>query len=182
MTRKAVAVALVVAGVALPGCGGEDERVERQPRSGDAEARKTPSTSGKASTKTEFLREADAICAEARQQVAPIFEAVATKVAREDAAGVADQLRKGLPIADELLSRMSALTPPKGDEAIFGKYLDIIASQKGRIHPLVEALEAEDISSIEVLVHELSQANHRARRLARGYGFEKCGPVALPSE
>ena len=93
---------------------------------------------------------------------------------------MAAQVRKGLPFANRLLSRMRALTPPKGDEAVVDRYLDTIARQKGRIGPLVEALEAEDISSIEVLVAELSQGNQRARRLARGYGFRECGPVALP--
>lgn len=128
-----------------------------------------------------FLRKADALCAEAKRQVAPIAVAVAAKVASEDAAGVAAELRKALPIADRLLGRMRALTPPKGDEAIVDEFLDTIAKQRGRIRPMVEALEAEDISSIEVLVEELRQGNRRAQRLAQGYGFTKCGPVGLPA-
>lgn len=180
MLRTAVAVGLVVASVALPACEGEDDPVDRQPRSGNAEARKIPATPAKAPGKTEFLREADLLCATAKRQVAPIFRTIAAKVAAEDAAGVAAQLRKGLPFADQLLSRMRALTPPKGDEAVVDRYLDTIARQKRRIGPLVEALEAEDISSIEVLVAELGQGNRRARRLAGGYGFKECGPVALP--
>ena len=181
MTRTAVAVAVVVVSVTLPGCGGDDDRVEREPRPGNAEARESPARAGKAPTKTEFVREADVLCAEARRRVAPIFKAVAEKVASEDAAGVAAQLPKGLPFADQLLSRIRALTPPKGDAEIVDKYLDTIAKQKGRIGPLVEALEADDISSSEVLVAELRQANQRARRLARDYGFEKCAPLALPA-
>lgn len=181
MTRSAVAAVVVVASVALSACGGEDDRVEPQAGAGNAEARKRPATPGKAPTKSGFLREADSLCAEAKQRVAPILEAVAAKVADEDAAGVAAELRRGVSFADQLLARMRALTPPKGDEVIVDKYLDIIAKQKGRIGPLVEALEAEDISSIEVLVAELRQANERARRLARDYGFKKCGPVGFPT-
>lgn len=174
-------MAVVVASVVLPGCGGEDDQVKSQPRPGDAVARRTPARPGEAPTKREFLRDADALCAEAKQRVAPISDAVAAKVASEDAPGVAAELRKGLPIADQLLGRMRALTPPKGDEAIVGKYLDTIAKQRGRIRPLLEALEAEDISSIEVLVAELRQGNKRAQRLAQGYGFTKCAPVDLPT-
>lgn len=180
MTRTGVAVAVVVASVGLPGCR-EDDQVKGQPRPGGAEARRTPTQSGKAPTKPEFLRKADALCAEAKRQAGPISDAVAAKVASEDAAGVAAELRKGLPIADRLLGRMRALTPPNGDEAVVGRYLDVIARQRGRIRPLMEALEAEDISSIEALAAELGQGNERAQRLAQGYGFTKCGPVDLPT-
>ncbi len=103
------------------------------------------------------------------------------KRAHEDAAGVAGELRKALPIANQLLGRLRALTLPKGDEAIVARYLDIIAEQKERIRPLAEALEAEDISTIEVLVAELRQGSRRAQRLAHGYGFAKCTPEGLPT-
>jgi len=136
---------------------------------------------GRTPAKNEFLRKADALCAEAKRRIAPITAAVAVKRSREDAAGVASELRKALPIANQLLGRMRALTPPKGDEAILARYLDIFAEEKGRIRPLVEALEAEDISTIEVLVAELRQGRRRARRLAHGYGFTSCGPEGLPT-
>lgn len=94
---------------------------------------------------------------------------------------MAAELRKAVPIADEFLARMRALTPPKGDEAIVARYLDVVAEQKGRLRPLVEALEAEDISTIEVLAAELRRGNQRARRLADSYGFTRCGPEGLPT-
>jgi len=126
------------------------------------------------------LRKAEAVCADARQRVTRLSGGVAAKIADEDAAGVAAELRKGLPIADDLLGGLRALTPPRGDEGIVGDYLEVIAKQRGRIPPLVEALEAEDISTIEVLVAELRQGNQRAKRLAEDYGFRKCGPGGSP--
>ena len=54
---------------------------------------------------------------------------------------MAGELRKALPIANQLLGRLRALTPPKGDEATVARYLDIIAEQKERIRPLAEALD-----------------------------------------
>ena len=180
MTRADVAVAVVVASVVLAGCGGQEDEPRPMPRPGGAVADK-PARSGEAPTKPEFVREADALCAEVKRRVAPLSEAVAAKVADEDAAGVAAELRKALPIAGEFLDRMRALTPPRGDEAIVGEYLDIVEEQKGRIPPLVEALEAEDISTIEVLAAELRQGNQRARRLTDRYGLTKCGPDGLPT-
>ena len=183
MTRTAVAVAVgvVVASVALLGCGGNDEDAATDRRQEGTAAREPPPHSAKPPTNAEFRRKADALCAEAKRRIAPVSEAIQAKRAREDAVGVAAELRRGLPIADQFLAGMRALRPPKGDEVIVGRYLDIVAEQRRRIRPLVEALEAEDISTLEVLVAELRQGNRRAQRLARGYGFTKCRPEGLPT-
>jgi len=148
---------LMASGV-LPGCGGEDDEPASRSRPGGALARKAPTRSGEAPTKKEFVREANQICADAKRRIAPISDATAAKIDDEDALGAATELRKGLPIADEFLGQMRALTPPKGDVDIVAEYLDIVGKQKGRIRPLAEALEAEDISGIEVLAAELKQA------------------------
>lgn len=174
-------MAVVVMSVLLSSCRGEDDGGASGPRPGGAVARTAPAKPGKPPTKAEFVRNADALCAETKRRLAPIYDAVGAKVANEDAAGVAAELRKGLPIADGLLARMRGLTPPRGDEAIVGKFLDTISAQKRRIRPLVEALDAEDISQIEVLAAELRQGNERAQRLAQRYGFTKCGPAELPT-
>ena len=175
------AVAVIVASAVLPACGGEDDESTSPPRPRATAAPETTAKPGDAPTKPEFLRKADALCAKTKRRVAPISDAIEAKVAAEDAAGVAVELRKAVPIADEFLARMRALTPPQGDEAIVGRYLDFVAQQKRRIRPLLEALEAEDISTIEVLAAELRQGNQRAGRLADGYGFTKCGPQGLPT-
>jgi hypothetical protein len=179
--RTGVAVAVVVASAVLHGCGGDDDEGTSPPRPARAVAPETTARSGEAPTKPAFLREADALCAEAKRRVAPISAAVWAKIANEDAAGVAAELSKAVPIADEFLAKMRALTPPKGDETIVGRYVDVVAEQKRRLRPLVEALEAEDISTIEVLAAELRQGNQRARRLADDYGFTSCGPAGLPT-
>ena len=181
MTRTGVAVAAVFASVVLAGCDGEDDEATSPPRSGAVVRTDTTARSGDALTKRAYLREADELCAKTKRRVGPISDAVKAKIAAEDAAGVAAELRKTVPIADEFLARMRALMPPKGDEAIVGAYLDVVAEQKGRLRRLLEALEAEDISTIEVLAGELRQGNQRARRLADRYGFEKCGPEGLPA-
>ncbi len=137
--------------------------------------------SGKAPTSPTFPRKADAACAEAKRRVAPIYAAVEAKVADMDAPGVAAELRKALPIADALVVRMRSLAPPQGDKAVVRQYLQTIEQQRRRISSLVAALEAEDISRIEVLVAELRQGNQRAQRLAKRYGSKNCSPRDLPT-
>ena len=166
---------MAVAGLALAGCGGGDDEEGSRPRPADGVAKGTPARSGPAPARSEFTEKADAICAEAKRRAAPLADAIGAKVAREDAAGVAAELRKTLPIADRLLRRLRALTPPTG----FGTYLADVAAQRRRIPPLVEALEGEDISTIEVLVAELRRGNRRPRRIARRDGLRECDPGSL---
>ena len=181
VTRTGLVATVVLAGVVGPGCGGETDQPPSPPRPAAPASGEIRTEPGEAPTKPAFLKEADAVCAEAKRRAAPITAAAEAMVASEDAAGVAAELRKGLPIAEDFLGTMRALTPPKGDEAVVGRYLAIVADQMRRIPPLVEALEAEDISTIEVLVAELREGNDRARRLALLYGFRKCGPQGLPT-
>lgn len=177
MAKTVTAVALLAASLIAVGCRGDDDSAT--PRT--APERVPPARAGEAPPKAEFVADANALCVEARQRAAPIYDAIGPKVAREDAAGVAAELRKALPIADELLKKMRALTPPAGDEAIIGRYVDLIARQRMRIRTLVEALYAEDISTIEVVVAELKEANGQARRLAHHYGLTRCDPPGLPA-
>lgn len=171
-------MALLAASAMVVGCQGEDDQ-SATPR--PALQREAPKQEGKAPTRSKFTSDANALCVDARRRVAGIADAIRVKVRREDAADVAADLRRALPIADELLDKLSALRPPAGDEAIVGRYLDVIAEQRLRIRSLVEALEAEDISTIEVVVAELRDGNRRAKRLAFDYGLTKCAPDGLPA-
>jgi hypothetical protein len=179
--RAAAAVGLLVASMLALGCRGEDDETRTQTRPAGAKERTTPARTGPAPTRPRFTREANAACADAKRRAAPIAGAVAAKVREEDAAGVAEEVRKTLPIAEELLEKLGALTPPAGDEAVIGEYLDLVARQKERIRPLAEAVEAEDISTIEVLLAEVRAGNRRARRVARDYGLTQCEPPGLPT-
>lgn len=174
-----VAVAVLAAG-GMAGCGGGDEQTAGRTRPSAPPAREAPAKSGPAPTKRAFVRRADRLCAASKRRAAPISAAIDAKIADEDALGVAAELRKALSLAGEFLAKMRALTPPKGDEAGFRSYLEIVAEQKRRIPPLIEALEAEDISTVEVLADELRQGNRRGRRVAQGYGLTMCGPEGLP--
>lgn len=180
MARLGIAVGLLVASVLLSGCIGDDDAATRS-RPGGAGTPTLPGRSGEAPTKRKFVQAASRVCARARRRLAPIYEAIDAKVASQDIAGVAVELRKALPVADELLRRMRALTPPRGDEATVGRYLRTVAEQRRRIRSLVNALEAEDLSTAEVLVAQLRRANRRAQRRARDYGFRRCSPPDLPA-
>jgi hypothetical protein len=170
---------MAAASVALVGCGGHGEQARSARSSGRPAARAPTAKHAEGPRRGQFLRTADALCSRARRRLAPIARAVVAKVADEDAAGVATELRKARPIADRLLEGLRALTPPRAGEDIFHAYLRIVARQEARIQPLAEALEGEDISTIEVLAADLRRDNERAERLARRYGFKRCGPGGL---
>ena len=178
MARTGLTVALLAASVMALGCEGDDED-SATPRT--ALERDPPAQAGTAPAKPKFVADTNALCTEAKQRAAPISDAIEAKVAREDAAGVAAELRKALPIADELVDKIAALKPPAGDEAIVARYLALVAEQTTRTRTLVRALMAEDILWIEDVVADLRKGNQRAKRLADDYGFMKCGPEGLPN-
>lgn len=168
-------------GVVALGCQGEDDEAPTRADPGGAAERRTPARARPALTRSRFVRRANALCTDAKRRAAPISDAVAARIAAEDAAGVARELRKALPIAKELLERLRALAPPIADEALVRRYLDLMAEQKEQLRPLTEALEAEDISTVEVLVAELREGNRAARRVGRRYGLTQCDPGGLPA-
>ena len=120
------------------------------------------------------------MCTQAKRRAAPIAGAVRAEVAEENAAGAARELRKVLPVAEDLRERLEALTPPAGDEATVARYIGVVGEQTARIRALADAVEGEDISTVEVLLEELTDANRRARRLATDYGLAQCQPPGLP--
>ena len=178
MARTGTAVALLAASVLALGCQGDDEESATRRT---APERDPPAQAGPSPARSKFVAAANALCVKARQRVAPIADAIKPKVANEDAAGVAAELRKALPIADDLLDKMSALKPPAGDEAIVARSLDLIAQQRLRLRTLVRALVAGDILWIEDVVAELREGNQRAKSLADDYGLAKCDPEGSPA-
>lgn len=180
--RRAPAVALLVAIMVAGSCTEEDgDESPTWTRPDRAVQRTTPARTSPAPTRSRFVREANALCTKAKRRAAPIAEAVNAEVAQQDAAGAARELRKALPVAEELRERLDALTPPAGDEAVVARYLRFVAGQAGRIRSLADALEGEDISTIEILLEELREANRRGRRLAGENGLAQCRPTGLPT-
>ncbi len=83
-------------------------------------------------------------------------------------------LRKAPPIAEELLARLRALTPPSGDKRTVARYLDALSQQKEIVRQLAGALQQEDTSRAKALFTDFRQSEQQAEDLAQDYGFTKC--------
>ena len=166
ITMGAVALAAVMAAVA--GCGGDDpDPAPATPPS------KSPSRG--ALSKPEYIRQADAICADADRLLGPLERSTAEKATQGDARGTAEDIRKSVRIADGQLAKLRALAPPPDDQTAVDAYFDTITEQIGLTRGLADAIEAGNGERTKSLSAELASGKQRAQGQAKEFGFQECG-------
>jgi hypothetical protein len=154
MTMRARAMALAaLAAVALAaGCGGGGDGGE----------------GGDRLTTEEFLQQADAICAEANQQL----DALGEPQSVEELATMAPQ---ALSISEQTLDSLRELSPPEELEAQFDRALELLGQQNALAQELVTAAEAGDQAQLESIVAQAEPLDTEADAIADELGLEECG-------
>lgn len=147
-------VALAIAVVAVVGCGGDDSSTE----------------TAASPTKAAFVREADAVCRKAQEEIIK----GASKVPIEDV----PQARKEaefkmvstllIPTLEEEVDRLRALGAPAGDEAEIERMLELTegAIDEAKTEPETYVQGEDYVNG--------SEHYGEANRLARGYGMKNC--------
>jgi hypothetical protein len=152
LRRVLVPVAAVGAGLALAACGGDSS-----PETPIAVPTETQPSQGK----TEFIAQADSVCAEANSSIEQ-FAASGQGVSEADQIaqlrqGVIDQIKQLNPPSDPTLDQFLAAM---ADEVSAGQKIGL-AVQRG-----------EDTTEFET---ELDNAKSQAETAASSYGFQECG-------
>ena len=147
-------VAVFAAGAML-GRGGSDE---------------PSNTSGEAPTKAEFIKQADAICQDAQDELGEFREAEP-----ESLDELADLVAEAARATDPLVDDFRALGAPEGDEEVVNEYLSLVEQNAALLRRLEEAAEAGDTSEVQTYLEDLRDIAERQEGLAQGYGFEVCG-------
>jgi len=156
LRRVFVPVAAVGAGLALAACGGDSS-----PETPIAVPTETQPSQGK----TEFIAQADSVCAEANSSIEQ-FAAAGQGLTEADQIaqlrqGVVDQIKQLNPPSDPTLDQFLAAM---SDQVAAGKKIGL-ALQRG-----------EDTAQFE---SELDTAKTQAEQAASSYGFKECGqPVS----
>ncbi len=174
MRRNAILAALAAATVSLavlPGCGGDEP-----PRTRDA-ATATAAAAAAAETteaKAEFVREADAVCAQNDEEMAPLLIEWPDPVEADDLPRIAKASGRFLPVLERRLDALAELEPPADDdetvEAIWNRFRTVLNTfERAR-----EAAVARDIDEYHVAQAEGLAALGLANEVARDYGFEVC--------
>jgi hypothetical protein len=176
MGKGMALIGLVVALVALAGCGGSD--------SSSSDGTNAASSSGEPLTKAEFVEQADAICAD-RTPEREALQGQAEELANEINNGadrardeLADLLAEAADNAEQEFSELRALVPPASDAALVNSMLYAAGSQVALTREGAEDLRAGDFKAFTEVTENGSDLKDRASRIAQEYGLEVCGAEA----
>lgn len=159
-------VVTVALAAALAGCGGSDSDGESD----------------------EFVRQVDALCADARPELAEIRAAVirardAARAGRVSAPETfetfATLLRRAGAITDRFEARLRSIEPPSGEEEFHDALIDSVEKGSSNVRRQVSAAEAEDPERLRELSTEGSVIEAERTGLISGHGgFRQCRPSA----
>jgi hypothetical protein len=152
-----------VGAVLLAGCGGSSSAPVTNV--GGASGASGPSGSA-ALSKPEFIKQADAVCAEANTAISDLTSGATT-------ADRSTQVSQELEIVRSELQSLQALKPPSGDRSTLD---DFVAALKNE----VDALERENSAlaagaDTTAAESELASARANAEAAATEYGMKGCG-------
>jgi hypothetical protein len=158
--RFMIALAAVIAGAVLAGCGGGDDSTTTVGATG------TSGEQGAALSKSEFLAQGNAICEKGDKEI----DAAGSKIFTQSQAPSQATQEKFVtdtvvPNIQGQIDGLSALSPPSGDEDQVQAILDAAQSalDKVKADPSLITQQAQSDPFAE------------ANRLAQAYGLDKCG-------
>ena len=122
-------------------------------------------------SKEEFIAQADAICAEAEEEIADMERP--TNPDQID--GFVRQARE---LTENTLEQLRELDPPEADAEKLEQMLDAIQRAVDQLPALAEAAKTNDTQAIAEASRAVQEATETSREIASEYGFEKCGGVA----
>lgn len=163
---RIAAIAGALASVALiAGCGDSGP-------STSSIATVSTATTPTALSRTDYVRQADDICAESNAAINGI-------VPGATAGALAASTTQELQITRDELSSLESLTAPEGDSPDrFLATLGHVAEQLARKRL---ALDRQDEASLPTITTALDSAEASAQSAASNYGFKKCGDFGVPS-
>jgi hypothetical protein len=119
-------------------------------------------------TKEEYIQQADAICADATEQI----DALGQPQSLEDLAAMTKQ---AVAIAADQLEKLRALVPPEEIEEQVNRAYDLLEQQNGVADEIVAAAEAGDAEKIQQLVDEAAPLEQEGDDIAANIGLQECG-------
>jgi hypothetical protein len=157
--RLAAAAALI--GLLLLGFTGAGDTRAAEPQ----EARRAV----QAPTKAAFIAQASVICEETDEQFDDIFSAAYISLQQPSPERLQTALQEAIPVGENHIARLEALTPPAGDEAVIQSYLD------GLRTVLEQAREAATTPARSVAFVNSEEQFAESEAIADDYGLVACG-------
>lgn len=162
--RLTAIIALGATVTLIAGCGGGDDAPIEPISQTTTEEQGEPS----ALSKSQFIAQADARCAEANVAIAGL----ATGASAENLELLATQEQQ---ITAGVLESIQGLGAPSDPSGVLDQYLEALSEQVSINRRRARAAASGDTATYDQLSAELAQAKADARAAAEEYGFESCG-------
>jgi hypothetical protein len=131
-------------------------------------------------TRAQFIAKTDRLCQTSNRRTRALNVQLATAAAR--ARDDEDLLRRLAPILErgygplrDNAAAFQAANPPADDAAAIERIRKAYDEQAELVRRLAAAAKRGDVPAFKSLSERQKEVVTRARRLARGYGFEQCG-------
>ncbi len=119
-------------------------------------------------TKEEYIKQADAICAESIEKIKALGEP-------QDLAGLAALSKQAVEIAEDQLAQLRALVPPEEIEEQVNRAYDLVDQQNDVARQIVAAAESGDTAEVQQLVEEAAPLAQEGDDIAANIGLQVCG-------
>jgi hypothetical protein len=153
------ALGLAAAFALLAGCGGGGDSTSSNSSSG-------ASTSA-GSSSASFVADADSICKDVNDQIAKIPRP-------KTKSDVSPFLDKFAPVAFEGISRLTDLTPPDGQQAVFDAWVATLKKEQTQIEAAQKAAKTNPSKAIQISTAEAT-LNDKGKKQAQALGLKECG-------
>ena len=159
VTRRLAAL-ILVAGLAIAGCGGGGTTTTVNTRS-----------------KAEYIARADRICETAQAKRERLEGRVAdlTPISPGETHQVAQLLRRAADVLMVEVGRLRALPPPAGDTRTPGSLLSFLDDQVTHLNGWANAYDRRNATEIRGFQARIADDTAKASAIAQHYGFQVCG-------
>lgn len=144
---------------AVVACGDDDAPIVTVPT--------TTAPSGQATSQSDFIDEADAVCEEANAAIASIGQTSAG----DPSTAVSEEK----DIVDGMIDQIDSLGTPSEDESTLNDFIDALEELSGNLDKQQLAAERDDTTSLAELETEETSIRTELATAADDYGFKECG-------
>lgn len=165
-----IAGCVAVGSLAVAGCGGGDDSSTTGASGASGAAGAAPLS------QDEFVSQANAACADANQQV----EALTAPADSDPIESLTPFLEKEITIANELLAKLSAITPPENLQSDYDQFLATGKSQIATAQDAADAAKSGDTEAVQAAVQKLG--SNKDDQQAKALGLTECAKDAEPQQ
>jgi hypothetical protein len=126
-------------------------------------------------TKQQLIQQADAICRASQSTTDDLLGGLPETTTAETMPAIADVFEKVVPVLRETSRRLSALRPPRSDEAVVDEWLDDFDRSVDLLNELRDTAASGDIDAFNAVLDQGTAVGNKADAEATAYGFTVCG-------